>query len=54
MERSRVGEYASEVNSLSVYEFDGDGRITDIAVYLQMELPSPELLRGYEGVDLSQ
>lgn len=53
-ERSSVGEFHSVVNSLSVYAFTGEGKVSRIDVYLQMELPSPELLKGYEGVDISQ
>ncbi|MBB2991872.1 hypothetical protein FHR72_003362 [Mycolicibacterium iranicum] len=53
-ERSSVGEFHSVVNSLSVYAFTREGKVSRIDVYLQMELPSPELLKGYEGVDISQ
>ena len=53
-ERSKVGTFESVVNSLSVYEFTTDGRIRRIDVYLQMELPSPELLAGYDGVEIAQ
>lgn len=52
-ERSQVGDFASVVNSLSVYEFSDAGKIVRIDVYLQMELPSPELLAGYGGVDIA-
>lgn len=38
-ERSRMGDFSSVVNSLSVYEFGDDGRIHHLDVYLQMELP---------------
>lgn len=38
-EHSAVGDFTSVVNSLSVYEFDNAGKITHIALYLQMELP---------------
>ncbi len=53
-ERSEVGAFSSVVNSLSVYEFSDAGKITHIDVYLQMELPSPELLAGYDGVDIAR
>jgi len=53
-ERSQVGTFESVVNSLSVYEFSTDNLIRRIDVYLQMELPSPELLAGYDGVEISQ
>jgi hypothetical protein len=52
-ERSSVGDFHSVVNSLSVYEFTSEGKVCRIDVYLQMELPSPELLKGYEGVEIS-
>ncbi|MDO3634155.1 hypothetical protein [Mycolicibacterium arseniciresistens] len=52
-ERSTVGNFHSVVNSMSVYEFSGDGRIRRIDVYLQMELPSSELLQGYDGVEIA-
>lgn len=38
-ERSRIGDYRSTVNSVSVYEFDAAGRIRHLDVYLQMEMP---------------
>lgn len=53
-ERSSVGDFHSVVNSLSVYEFTAAGKVRHIDVYLQMALPSPDLLKGYEGVDISQ
>lgn len=53
-ERSKMGTFESVVNSMSVYEFSTDNRIRRIDVYLQMELPSPELLAGYDGVEISQ
>ncbi len=49
-ERSKTGEYSSVVNSVSVYEFDGAGKIRHLDIYLQMELPAPEMLKSYEGV----
>ena len=52
-ERSRVGDFSSVVNSLSVYEFNAAGKIRHIDVYLQMALPDPDLLKGYEGVEIS-
>jgi hypothetical protein len=52
-ERSAVGDFRSVVNSMSAYEFNGDGRIRRIDVYLQMELPNPELLQSYGGVEIS-
>jgi hypothetical protein len=35
-EFSQIGDFASVVNSASVYEFNADGKIRYIAVYLQM------------------
>lgn len=53
-ERSSIGDFDSVVNSLSVYELTPEGKVRHIDVYLQMALPSPDLLKGYEGVDISQ
>jgi hypothetical protein len=53
-ERSKMGTFESVVNSMSVYEFTADNLIRRIDVYLQMELPSPELLQGYDGVEISR
>jgi hypothetical protein len=53
-ERSTVGNFSSVVNSLSVYEFNGAGKIRHIDVYLQMALPDPDMLKGYEGVEISE
>ncbi len=39
-ERSRVGDFDSVVNTVSVYEFDAADKVRRIAVYLQMELPN--------------
>jgi hypothetical protein len=52
-ERSRVGDSRNSVNSMSVYEFDDDGKIGRIDVYLQMALLDPAKLTGYDGVDIS-
>ena len=49
-ERSRIGDYRSVVNSVSVYEFNSAGKIGHIDIYLQMELPGSEVLKNYEGV----
>ena len=51
-ERSMVGDYRNSVNSVSVYEFDDHGKIVRIDVYLQMALPDPAKLVGYDGVDI--
>ncbi|OBJ76853.1 hypothetical protein A9W97_07095 [Mycobacterium gordonae] len=50
-EHSAIGDFTSVVNSFSVYEFDGAGRISHIDLYLQMQLPDPELLKSFEGVE---
>ena len=49
-ERSRMGDFSSVVNSVSVYEFNSAGKIRHIDIYLQMELPGSEVLKNYEGV----
>lgn len=53
-EHSSVGDFTSVVNSLSVYEFTDDGRICHIDLYLQMIPLQPEMLKSFEGVELSQ
>ena len=53
-ERSQIGEFRNVVNSFSVYEFTEDGRICRIDLYLQMVPPEPEMLKSFEGVELSQ
>ena len=53
-ERSRIGEFDNVVNSLSVYEFDGAGKIRHIDLYLQMALPPAEMLKSFEGVEISE
>ena len=40
-ERSKIGDFSSVVNTVSVFEFNADNKIRSIAVYLQMELPDP-------------
>ena len=41
------------MNSLSVYEFTGYGKIPRIDLYLQMALPDPDMLAGYDGIEIS-
>ena len=48
-ERSTIGDFSNVVNSLSVYEFDGAGKIRHIDLYLQMEPPQPEMLKSFDG-----
>ena len=50
-ERSRIGEFANVVNSLSVYEFDDAGKIRHIDLYLQMELPPAEMLKSFQRAE---
>jgi hypothetical protein len=53
-ERSKIGDFESVVNSMSVYEFGEDEKIRHIAVYLQMALPNTDMLGGYDGVEITQ
>jgi hypothetical protein len=53
-ERSRMGDYSSVVNSVSVYEFNDAGKIRHIDIYLQMALPESAMLESYEGVRISE
>ncbi|OBG15514.1 hypothetical protein A5765_09310 [Mycolicibacterium celeriflavum] len=53
-ERSRVGDFSNSVNSMTVYEFNDAGKIARIDVYLQMALPSAEMLASYNGVEISE
>ncbi|SPM34534.1 hypothetical protein MRAB57_2354, partial [Mycobacterium rhizamassiliense] len=48
-ERSKVGDFSSVVNSLSVYEFTDEGKIRHIDIYLQMEPLQPEMLKSFEA-----
>ena len=52
-ERSRIGEYRSVVNSLSVYEFNSTGKLRHLDIYLQMALPEAGMLESYEGVSIT-
>jgi hypothetical protein len=38
-ERSKVGNYSSVVNSVSVYEFNAASKLRHLDIYLQMEWP---------------
>lgn len=53
-ERTKMGDFESVVNSVSVYEFTADDKIRHIDVYLQMELPNAEVLSSYEGIEIAQ
>ena len=53
-ERSRIGEFSNVVNSLSVYEFTDTGKIRHIDLYLQMAMPPGEMLKSFEGVEISE
>lgn len=48
-ERSQIGDFSSVVNSASVYDFDASGKITYVAVYLQMQLPDSAPLPSFDG-----
>ena len=52
-ERSRIGDFESVVNSMSVYDFTEADKIRHIDVYLQMALPNTDMLTSYEGVEIS-
>lgn len=53
-ERSQVGDFTSVVNSMSVYEFSDDEKISHIDLYLQMALPNMDMLQSYESVEISE
>ena len=53
-ERSRIGGHSSVVNSVSVYEFNADGKIEHLDIYLQMPLPDPSMFVSYEGIAISE
>lgn len=53
-ERSRIGDFESVVNSMSVYEFTEANKIRHIDVYLQMALPSTDMLTSYQGVEIAE
>nr|WP_090338829.1 hypothetical protein [Mycolicibacterium malmesburyense]CRL66834.1 hypothetical protein CPGR_00149 [Mycolicibacterium malmesburyense] len=48
-ERSRMGDFSSVVNTVSVYEFNADNKVRRIAVYLQMELPNTGSVPSFDG-----
>lgn len=50
-EYSRVGDFNSVVNTVSVFEFNTDDRIRRIAVYLQMELPAAGSVPSFDGAE---
>jgi hypothetical protein len=47
-ERSRVGSHTSVVNSCSIYEFNGAGKLRHLDIYLQMKPMPAEMLNAYE------
>lgn len=53
-ERSSAGGATSAVNSMSVYEFNADGKICHIDIYLQMAIPEELLPDAYAGVVTSE
>lgn len=50
-ERSQMGDFSSVVNSVSVYEFDADDKITYVAVYLQMQLPDSTPVPSFDAAE---
>ena len=52
-ERSRMGDFTSTVNSMSVYEFNAAGLLYHLDIYLQMPMPDPEMLAGYKDIDIT-
>ncbi|WKG00750.1 hypothetical protein [Mycolicibacterium sp. HK-90] len=53
-EHTKMGDFESVVNSISVYEFTTDDKIRHIDLYLQMAVPNAEMLTSYEGVEISE
>lgn len=53
-ERSRVGEYTSVVNSVSVYEFGDNGKLQHLDIYLQMPMPDPAMLASYADIKINE
>lgn len=53
-ERSRIGDFSSVVNTVSVYEFNADNKVRRIAVYLQMELPNTGSVPSFDGTEGAQ
>ncbi|MGW4099651.1 MULTISPECIES: hypothetical protein [unclassified Mycobacterium] len=53
-EHTKMGDFESVVNSISVYEFTAEDKIRHIDLYLQMALPNTEMLTSYEGVEISE
>lgn len=48
-EHSKIGDFESVVNSVSVYEFNDAGKLRHLDVYLQMELPGGGMPMGDDG-----
>ena len=53
-ERIEAGDFSAVVNSASVYEFDGAGKIRHLDIYLQMAMPESGMLESYEGIQISE
>ncbi|MCK9904973.1 hypothetical protein CC117_32345 [Parafrankia colletiae] len=53
-ERSTTDGFSSTVNSATTYEYNADGKVVHLAVYLQMQLPDPETLKSYEGIQITE
>lgn len=52
-ERSTVGGVSNAVNSVSVYEFNADGKLNHLDIYLQMPMPDLAMLQNYEGITIT-
>ncbi len=53
-ERSRMGDFNSVVNTVSVYEFNAEDKLRRIAVYLQMELPNTGSVPNFESAGAAE
>lgn len=53
-ERTSMGDFSAVVNSMSVYEFNAEGKIRHLDIYLQMPLPGAEIFETYEGVQITE
>jgi hypothetical protein len=53
-ERSRIGDFRSVVNSVSVYEFNDAGKIVHMDIYLQKEWPDSGMLSSYQDAGIPE
>ena len=49
-ERSKIGDFSSVVNSMTVCEFNAAGKMRRLDVYLQMALPESNLPGSYSNL----